>query len=160
MRVGVISDTHDKIAYTKEVLDFLQSQKISYLLHCGDIGADVAHLLASLAVEVVAVYGNTDRPLPYSFIHKEPYYFTIAKRSCKMMHHPYYLTPDSDYIFYGHLHKFSCEAKKSLYLNPGEVCARNKPKIECAIVDMAHEAIWYAYKDLGAKEFTMHKVCG
>ena len=48
------------------------------------------------------------------------------------MHLPYHLTPDSDVIIFGHTHIFECDYKnKTLFLNPGEVCAREKPLIEC-----------------------------
>jgi predicted phosphodiesterase len=48
------------------------------------------------------------------------------------MHLPYHLTPDSDVIIFGHTHIFESDYKnKTLFLNPGEVCAREKPLIEC-----------------------------
>ena len=48
------------------------------------------------------------------------------------MHLPYHMTPDCDVLIFGHTHKFECDYKnKTLFLNPGEVCAREKPLIEC-----------------------------
>ena len=48
------------------------------------------------------------------------------------MHLPFHLHPDTDIIIFGHTHKFDCEYKnKKLFINPGEICAREKPIISC-----------------------------
>ena len=53
------------------------------------------------------------------------------------MHLPFYLHPDTDIIIFGHTHKFDCEYKnKKLFINPGEVCAREKPIISCAKLEI------------------------
>jgi predicted phosphodiesterase len=42
------------------------------------------------------------------------------------MHHPYFMTPDTDVIVYGHTHvQHSQHSGKSVYINPGELCARD-----------------------------------
>jgi hypothetical protein len=52
-----------------------------------------------------------------------------------MMHLPYYLTPDAELVIYGHTHRFAAEAKGStLYLNPGEICAREQGWSECVLL--------------------------
>ena len=53
------------------------------------------------------------------------------------MHLPYYLSPDSDVVIFGHTHMFEQEYKnKTLFVNPGEVCAREKPLIECVQLEI------------------------
>ena len=53
------------------------------------------------------------------------------------MHLPNYLVPDTNIIIFGHSHMFHCEyINKTLFLNPGEVCAREKPLIECAKLEI------------------------
>lgn len=162
MKIGIISDTHNRLELTKEAISFLNNENITHLLHAGDIGKDVFEYLKNLDILYAAVLGNNDRNL-ISYVDnqklfKEPHYFKIKNLGFKLMHHPYYLTPDTDVIIYGHLHKFACEKKKSIYLNPGEVCAREKPKIECAIID-ENLNIHYCYKDLGSKEWEKVEVC-
>ncbi len=152
MKIGIISDTHDKVANTKEAVKKLQELGISYLIHAGDIGQRVLEYLDSLDLLTIAVYGNTDRGLDASGLknvrlHKPPYYFEIGKTTFKLMHEPYFLTPDSDVVIFGHLHKFSCERAKSLFINPGEVCAREKPRIECALLDLDSMGVRYIYKE-------------
>ncbi len=159
MKIGIISDTHNKLTYTKEAVEKLLSFNIGYLLHAGDIGQKVLDFLDSLDIPTIAVFGNTDRglqPPTKVILQKAPYYFKIQKTTFKLMHEPYFLTPDSDIVIYGHLHKFECKKAKSLYLNPGEVCAREKPRIECALLDIKSQEVWYLYKE---KEWSIQKVC-
>ena len=69
---------------------------------------------------------------------------------------PYYLTPDSDIVLYGHTHQFSVEFKNNtLFLNPGEVCAREKNLTECAIIEAQNDKfiVKYFYKEPKAKRW-------
>jgi len=166
MKIGIISDTHNKVEYTKETIEFLKSQDIEYLLHAGDIGKDVLNFLIEQNLNFIAVLGNTDTNIPiYQYtnipIYKEPHYFKLFNTTFKLMHHPYFLTPDVDVIIYGHLHKFGCEKKKSLYINPGEVCAREKPKSECAILEIADRdfTLYYCFKELEKENWKSIKKC-
>jgi predicted phosphodiesterase len=53
-----------------------------------------------------------------------------------MMHLPYYLTPDAELVIYGHTHRFASEMKGgTLYLNPGEICAREGELSECVLLE-------------------------
>ena len=152
MKIGIISDTHNKIKNTQEVVQKLKEYNIGYLIHAGDIGQRVLEYLDSLNLTTIAVYGNTDKGLDASGLknvrlHKPPYYFKIKDTTFKLMHEPYFLTPDSDVVIFGHLHKFSCEHTKSLFINPGEVCAREKPRIESALLDLDTMSVIYLYKE-------------
>ncbi len=162
MKIGIISDTHNRLAYTKEAIDKLLSHDVAYLLHAGDIGQKVLDYLDILDIPTVAVFGNTDRglqPAKRVNLQKAPYYFKIKNTTFKLMHEPYYLTPDSDIIIYGHLHKFECKKAKSLYINPGEVCAREKPLIEMALLDLSNKNLYYFNKELGSSNWSQKRVC-
>lgn len=137
MNIGILSDSHLKSDYTKDVIDFLKSQDCQYLVHAGDLCVEKnLQLLEESNLSYVAVFGNNDRSLlslasKYN-IKNEPYYFKIKDIKFKLMHLPYHMTPDCDVLIFGHTHKFECDYKnKTLFLNPGEVCAREKPLIEC-----------------------------
>ncbi len=159
MKIGIISDTHNTLGNTKEAVEQLLANHISYLIHAGDIGQDVLDYLDTIEIPTIAVYGNTDRGLRSPkrvILQKPPYYFKIGNITMKLMHEPYYLTPDSDIIIYGHLHRFECKKAKSLYINPGEVCAREKPRIECALLDLDTMAATYLYKE---HHWRNEKVC-
>jgi len=161
MKIGIISDTHDHLANTEEILQRLEQEPISYLIHAGDIGQKVLDLLATKPYKTIAVYGNTDTALHNDapdrvLLHKQPYYFKIGSTTFKLMHQPYFLTPDSDIVIYGHLHRFACEKNRALFINPGEVCAREKPRIEGALLDLDRRSVTYLYKE---SEWSTQEVC-
>ena len=142
MKIGILSDSHLKSDYTKEVIDFLKEINSEYLVHAGDLCVEKnLKLLEESELKYIAVFGNNDRYLldltsNYN-IKQEPYYFKIKDTTFKLMHLPYYLTPDSDVVIFGHTHIFECDYKNNtLYINPGEVCAREKPSIECVQLEI------------------------
>jgi uncharacterized protein len=142
MKIGILSDSHLTSDYTKEVIDFLKEINSEYLVHAGDLCIEKnLQLLEESGLKYVAVFGNNDRNLfNLSFkynIKQEPYYFKIKDTTFKLMHLPYYLSPDSDVVIFGHTHIFECDYKnKTLFINPGEVCAREKPLIECVQLEI------------------------
>ena len=142
MKLGILSDSHHKDDYTKEVIDLLKEKGAQYLIHAGDLCIERnLELLEESGLRYVSVFGNNDMGLiPISnkyFIKQEPYYFKIKDISFKLMHLPYHLTPDSDIVIFGHTHMFETDYKNgTLFINPGEVCAREKPRIECVFLEI------------------------
>ncbi|MCT7584205.1 YfcE family phosphodiesterase [Aliarcobacter butzleri] len=137
MIIGILSDSHFKVAYQKEVVELFKNERCEYLIHAGDFCCEKnLQLLKESNLKYIVVFGNNDRDLfdlasKYN-IKSEPYYFKIEDLKFKLMHLPYHLTPDSDIVIFGHTHKFHCEyTNKTLFLNPGEVCAREEPIISC-----------------------------
>ena len=142
MKIGILSDSHHKSDYTREVIDFLKELNSEYLIHAGDLCIENnLELLEESKLKYIAVFGNNDRNLidlssKYN-IKQEPYYFQIKDIKFKLMHLPYYMAPDSQIVIFGHTHMFECEYKnKTLFINPGEVCAREKPLIECVQLEI------------------------
>ncbi|MBP7741843.1 MAG: metallophosphoesterase family protein [Aliarcobacter sp.] len=161
MKIGILSDSHLKSGYTKEVIDFLKEINSEYLIHAGDLCIEKnLQLLEESELKYIAVFGNNDRALhnltsEYN-IKQEPYYFQIKDIKFKLMHLPYYMTPDSQIVIFGHTHIFECEYKnKTLFINPGEVCAREKPLIECVQLEIKeNEYIINRYfKNINEKNF-------
>jgi putative phosphoesterase len=159
MKLGILSDTHAKVGRAKEIVLLFLEHKVDFIVHAGDIGeVETLELLKNSGVRYIAVYGNNDAHLAihhrnYNLV-QEPHYFKIAGTKCKLMHLPYYMTPDTEVVLFGHTHEFSVEftANGTLYLNPGEACARNKPLSECAILEITDTAFEVAYFFKGAKE--------
>ena len=161
MKIGILSDSHLKSDYTKEVIDFLKEINSEYLVHAGDLCIEKnLELLEKSGLKYIAVFGNNDRNLlqiatKYN-IKQEPYYFKIKDITFKLMHLPYHLTPDSNVIIFGHTHIFECDYKnKTLFLNPGEVCAREKPLIECLQLEIKENEyiITRFFKNINEKLF-------
>jgi len=145
MKIGVLSDTHSKIKKAQRAIETLISDGAEFIIHAGDICEyETLELLKNCGLKYVVVYGNNDSHLAqyhdqYNLV-QEPYYFKLANKKFKLMHLPFYMTPDADIIIYGHTHTFASEFTNStLFLNPGEVCARSKPISEWAMLELDKE---------------------
>ncbi len=161
MKIGVLSDPHRRVELQKDAIDALLERGAQYLLHAGDLCIEEnLRLLEASAIPYAAVFGNNDRNL-YSIagrynIYSEPKYFKIGDVKVKLMHLPYYLSPDCDLIIYGHTHRFAAELRgDSLFLNPGEICAREKPVSECALLQKQEQSwlVQHLYKDPSQKDW-------
>jgi len=158
MKIGILSDTHTKVARAKETISFLIDEGAEFIIHAGDIvELETLEFLKSCGKRYIAVYGNNDAHLAeyhsqYNLV-QEPYYFKLAETRFKLMHLPFYMSSDAEVIIFGHTHQFEVEFKgESLYLNPGEVCARNKPLSECALLDVKNDKFIVNYYTRKKKE--------
>ena len=166
MKIGVLSDSHFKSDYTKEVIELLKEKGSEYLIHAGDlcIEENLKHLEDSGLV-YVSVFGNNDMSLisvsdKYN-IKQEPYPFKIKETTFKLMHLPYYMNGDCDVVILGHTHIFESEYNNgTLFLNPGEVCAREKPLIECVLLEINENEyiIDYYSRNINEKEFIKKEI--
>jgi putative phosphoesterase len=165
MRIGILSDSHRREELNLDVVEHLVKSGVKYLIHAGDFGTrkNLEHLKET-SLSYVTVFGNNDYhlvELAQEFnIQKEPYYFKIDDVTFKLMHLPYHLTPDTDIVIYGHTHMFELDYKgNTLYINPGEVCARNKPLSECAILEVKDDEfiVEYHYKSINSNNFEIKK---
>jgi len=142
MRLAILSDTHKKFPLAKEAIDLLVAKEARYIIHAGDICEyETIEYIKNTDLPYIAVYGNNDAHMVQYHddfhLHKEPYYFKIQEIKFKLMHLPFYMTPDSDIAIFGHTHIFQVEkVRKTLFLNPGEVCAREKPLSECVLLEI------------------------
>ena len=154
LKIAVLSDSHRKVALTKDAVDMLKAKNAQYLIHAGDLEQiENLDILKDSGLIYTSVFGNNDyRLTKYSTqynINQEPYYFKIKELKFKLMHIPSYLTPDCDIIISGHTHIFEHKyTNGTLYLNPGEICAREKDKTECVLLSITDKKyiIEYNYK--------------
>lgn len=145
IKLAILSDSHKKPDLTKNAIDMLKSKGAEYIIHAGDLEIiENLELLKNSGLIYTSVFGNNDYNLiKYQkefHINQEPYYFKIKDTKFKLMHIPNYLTPDTDVIISGHTHQFEHSYKNNtLYLNPGEICARNKNKTESVLLTIDNE---------------------
>ena len=161
IKIGILSDTHKRGDLQVAAIEMLKQEGAEYLLHLGDLEQE--ENLASLkesSLAYAAVFGNNDlalRGLEDRYkISQEPYYLKIKDIKIKMMHLPYYMSGDSDIVLFGHLHKFSVEYRnETLFLNPGEVCAREKNLTECVLLEVENKnyKVNYFYKEPNANSW-------
>ena len=142
MKIGILSDSHTKTKLHREAVEHLISLGVEYLLHAGDIMLEEhLQMIEATNLPYACVYGNNDTALislhgKYN-IFQEPYYFKIDDLKIKMMHMPYYMSADANIVISGHTHIFEASlSTNTLFINPGEVCAREKPLSECAMVEV------------------------
>ena len=156
IQIAILSDSHKKPALTEQAINMLKEKGAKYLIHAGDLElVENLELLKNSSLPYVCVFGNNDYHLveyanKYK-IEQEPYYFKIQDLKFKLMHIPNYLTPDTDIVIFGHTHSFYSEYKNNtLFINPGEVCARNKNLTECAYLEITEDKykLSYNYKSL------------
>lgn len=161
MKIGVLSDSHQKPSYQKEAIEYLKNQGVNYLIHAGDLCIEENLLsLEESKLPYVAVFGNNDSSLlglsdKYN-IKKEPYYFKIKETTFKLMHLPFYMTGDSDIVISGHTHEFAQEFNNNtLFLNPGEICAREEQFISCLLLEIKENKyiISHHFKDTITKKW-------
>ena len=161
MKIGILSDTHKKVGRSQKVVDLLVQEGAEFIIHAGDIvKPEMLDQLVATQKPYVAVYGNNDPHLVevhnrYNLV-QEPHYFKLSNTKFKLMHLPFYMAPDSDVVISGHTHTFECDFKdNTLYINPGEACARNKPISECVMLDVSENAfnVTYYSRPLETKKF-------
>ncbi len=163
LKIGILSDTHKKVGRAQKAIDRLLAMGAQYLIHAGDIGKEeVLAYMEATGLPYTAVLGNNDRKLVplvdrYHLV-KEPHYFRIEGLRIKLMHHPWFLSPDADLVIFGHTHKFSADCREdgSLFLNPGEVCARNKPVSEMVLLEATPHRWRILHCQRGIKESAWH----
>lgn len=161
MKIGILSDSHQKPQYQNEAITQLKKHNVSYLIHAGDLCIeDNLKSLEESGLPYISVFGNNDRALldlsnKYN-IKKEPYYFKIQNTTFKLMHLPFYMNGDSDVVICGHTHIFAEEfINNTLFLNPGEVCAREEPFISCLLLEINENKyiISHYFKDIISKKW-------
>lgn len=161
MKIGLLSDTHTKKGRSQKVIDHLKAQGAEFLIHAGDIvKPEILEQLKNSGLRYVAVYGNNDAPLieyhnKYNLV-QEPHYFKLDGVTFKLMHLPFYMNGDAEVVIFGHTHLFECDFKnRTLFLNSGEVCAREKPFSSCAMLEIKeteHKVIHYS-RAVGSEHF-------
>jgi len=167
IKIGILSDSHNKIDYTKDAINLLKLQDAEFLVHAGDLCSEEnLKLLKNSQITYVCVFGNNDYSLTHIAnnynIYKEPYYFKIKQNRFQLMHLPFYMSGDSDIVIYGHTHIFESSYNNgTLFINPGEICAREKPQSECVLLEIKENEyiINYFNKNLEstAKDLTWNK---
>jgi putative phosphoesterase len=170
MKIGIISDTHTKVKKTARAINTLIEDGAEFIIHAGDIvEVQTLELLKNCGLKYACVYGNNDAHLgiyhnEYN-LYQEPYYFKLANTKFKLMHLPFYMAPDSDVIISGHTHVFHSEFNnETLFLNSGEVCARNKPVSQWAMLEVDEKSYTVTHytrenksKEINKKEYNYAK---
>jgi putative phosphoesterase len=154
MKIGVISDTHDRLPTFERSIALFKRLNVGAILHAGDFVAPFAARLigpeANLPMPVHAVYGNNDgekiglkKVLPQ--VVDGPLRIRIDDRTIVMHHWTDWLKPQdtagADVVVTGHTHEIVTETRtvgdrKQLWLNPGECCGWLTGRCTIALLDL------------------------
>jgi len=144
-RIGVISDTHDRLDKVRDVVALFNRLKPERVVHCGDVVAQfVLGEMSELSMPVIAVYGNCDgdraalrhRAEQLGFaLHDGPFGFELGGKRIVVSHQPLNPPPDCDFFLHGHTHKLRHEGKHPAIVNPGEVCGWLSGRATAAMID-------------------------
>ena len=154
MKIGIITDTHDRLALLKKAIAVFVEHHVDCVLHAGDITSpSSAQALAEIDhVKFIAVFGNCDcdksalESVVSSHkgeIHRGIYKGNIQEKKLLMAHDPRSLgdmpiTGDFDLIVYGHTHVQDIHRQgDTLIINPGQAWA-----VVLDLDSMDYEAIY------------------
>ena len=150
MRIGVVSDTHDRLDAIAEAVRVLADQRVELVLHCGDIESpETVAAFAPLPTHFVFGNWDKDRAKLVSAIraiggHSHDSFGALelaGKRVAWVHSHErqqlYQLEHCDffDYVFYGHTHvREQHRTGRTLVANPGALFRAN-PKT-CIVLDV------------------------
>jgi uncharacterized protein len=150
MLIGIMSDTHDNVTFTKKAVDLFNSRKVEFVIHAGDYTSPFTlKLFKELSCRYAGIFGNNDgdklllQERAGGNIHNQPYIFILHERKIVVMHehHVVEALADSghfDLVIYGHTHTADIrKIKNTLVINPGEVSTWLYGKSTVAIADLA-----------------------
>lgn len=149
MLVGIMSDTHDNLIYTKKAIDLFNTKNVGFVIHAGDFTSPFTlKLFKELACKYVGIFGNNDGDKLLLLersegnIHNQPYLFTLHNKKIIVLHEHHIIDAlaDSghfDMVVYGHTHEAVVKkVKNTLVINPGEVGTWLYGKSTVALADL------------------------
>ncbi len=149
MKIGVLSDTHDRLPTFRRAVSMFRRLEVGAILHAGDyIAPFAAELIGAgqIDIPVHGVFGNNDgeragllKTLPQ--LTDGPMRLELGGRTLVMHHFIDWLTPadmaGADVIITGHTHQVSEETiNGQLRLNPGECCGWVTNRCSVALLDL------------------------
>ncbi|MEX0776971.1 MAG: metallophosphoesterase [Phycisphaeraceae bacterium] len=153
MKIGVISDTHDRLPTFRRAVQLFQRLKVDALFHAGDYVAPFAAKLIApdapgmMGLPLHCVYGNNDgerkglKAIVPNLV-EGPLTVRLGGRTIVMHHFIDWLKPQdiapADLVITGHTHRIVNETRDGkLLLNPGECCGWVTDRCTVALVDLA-----------------------
>jgi uncharacterized protein len=138
MRVGLLTDTHDRIPAIAELVRQMQASGVGMILHAGDFCAPFSlQPLEEAHVALAGVYGKNDGDRQGLQARAEaalgvelfesPHSFDIGGRRILLVHDVGDVNAHSieghDIVIHGHTHRQEMKTRgQTLLVNPGEAC--------------------------------------
>ena len=150
MRIGVVSDTHNRLQNVSRIVELFNASGVERVVHTGDITqAKTLEVLAGLEAPLFGVYGNNDErealaaaaaPLGIE-LRDPPLYLDWKDRKIVVVHDPRDLEdlpdPRWDLALHGHTHlRTETRRGEQLVFNPGECAGHLKGHNAIGVVDL------------------------
>jgi uncharacterized protein len=152
MRVGLMSDSHDRVPAIAEFVKQFQAAGIGMILHAGDYCAPFAlDPIETAHVSLAGVFGKNDADPPGLRaralkaigleLFESPHSFEIGGRRILLVHDLADMTERSieshEIVVHGHLHRQEMKTRgETLIVNPGESCGWVNGTPSAAILDL------------------------
>jgi len=153
MRIGLMSDTHDRIDAVEAAIDFFNRQRVNHVLHAGDLVSPlVVPKFSKLRVRLHYVWGNNegDREfikIRFGEIGVVPLgdfaTLELGGKRIALLHGTHEHIVDSlvrselyDVVVRGHNHRAEIIEGRTLLVNPGEVCGYLSGNQTVALIDL------------------------
>ena len=152
MRVGLMSDSHDRVPAIAEFIKLFQAQGIGLVLHAGDFCAPFAlDPFEDAHMSMQGVFGKNDADMESLRaragraigleLFESPHSFDIGGKRILLVHDladiPDRSVESHDIVVHGHLHKQEMKDRgNTLIVNPGESCGWVNGVPTAAILDL------------------------
>lgn len=152
MRIGVVSDTHNRMPSVLRIVELFRAAGVERVVHTGDITqAKVLDAFAALAIPLHGVYGNNDLERESLDAAARRHGFSLADpplelqwagRELLVVHDPRDLPaarrPQHELLLHGHTHRRRIEREgHALIFNPGECAGHMAGYNAVGVVDLA-----------------------
>jgi putative phosphoesterase len=151
MKIGILSDTHDRLPLIEQAVERFNAEGVKLVLHAGDfVSPFTAIPLAKLDGEFVGVFGNNDGDRLYLTkrfetigpIHLGYHTFEIDGVRGVLMHEPKSIdalvaSGHYDLVVYGHTHEIDLREGPCVVVNPGEACGYLSGRATIVVLDTA-----------------------
>ena len=153
MKIGLMSDTHDRLDAVQRAVDLFNDLGAEHVLHAGDLNSPfVVPKLAQLKAKLHYVWGNNDGDresitAKFNELGIKPLgnfaSLRLGGRDIALLHGTHEPIVSAlvksgpfDAVVRGHTHRAVISGKKPLLINPGEVCGYLTGRQTVAVLDL------------------------
>ncbi len=153
MKIGLVSDTHDRLPFIDKAVQKLNEEKVELVLHAGDYSAPFAAFrFKPLRAQMIGVFGNNDAEkelLQKNFetigkqVRGKFAEVKVDKLKIALLHgeeadllESLVNTSAYDVVMYGHTHQAAVRKQnRTMIINPGEACGYLTEKATVGFLD-------------------------
>lgn len=151
MRIGVLGDTHDRLANVERAVELLRAAGVERVVHTGDITRPgTLERFAALGVPLVGVFGNNDHDRAGLAAAGTRLGFELSagerrlawgERELVVIHDLELLAAGAaagcDLVLHGHTHRPACERQGTqVIFNPGDCASSGPGRNAVGVVDL------------------------